>query len=212
MRSTRSALGFSLIEIMIALAVVAFMAGTVIVNFGGLTQSERLGSAARKLSGMSDFVRSEATSARRTAYLDIDFDLDRFRFRLDPPSDALGRSIDPDHKKPMNEAELKDWMDNYEWEELPRGVHFRRLWISKDKYYDKKSVEVAYSANGTLASFILWLQSEKKGDQDGEWFSIVVNGLTGRSEVLEWAAEFTEASETDFNDVMQADQARRDAK
>ena len=43
------AAGFTLIETLLAIAVVALAAGMVMVNFGGVTQTERLRSAARKL-------------------------------------------------------------------------------------------------------------------------------------------------------------------
>lgn len=199
-RATRDRGGFSLIEILMTLAVVGLVAGTMIVNFGGATKSERLRAASRKLAGMSDFIRSQAVGAKITCYFDIDFDKSRYRWRVEPPRDRFGRHINPETKLLMTLGEVEQWRDEYPWENLPRDVYFERLMHNNQFFYDKGWQWVQYRPDGTVSSYVLWIVS--KDDDYEEAFSIVVNGLTGKSEVLKGRHTLREATEADFTEVI----------
>jgi type II secretion system protein H len=194
--------GFTLVEILLVLAVIGLMAGLMVVNMGGLTKKERLRAAARKLAGMSDFVRAKATGSRRTAWLEVDIDKNRYRFRQEPPMDSMGRYIDSGTKEPMEPEDAELFETLFEWEDLPRDVFFRSLFLSTQTYYDRGPVLVEYFPSGTLQSFLLHLQGPAEEGAEGAWFSIFVNGLTGKSEVFDYKAVFPEASAPDFSSVM----------
>jgi|GEM_PF-5366584 prepilin-type N-terminal cleavage/methylation domain-containing protein len=195
--------GFTLVEIMMVLAVLALLGGLMMTNMDGVTQHERLKAAARKLAGTSDFVRSIAGGSRRMAYLDIDFDRSRYRFRQDPPQDPYGLFIDPEDGHRFSEEEVELWRGAQDWESLPAGVYFKRHWINSKQFFEKHVVSVDYRPDGTLDSFVLWLQAEPIGDErEGQIYSVVVNGLSGQSETHAWAAKFIEAQESDFSQVM----------
>lgn len=208
MRSTRllpasARSGFTLVEIMMVIAVLALLGGLMMTNMDGVTQQERLKAAARKLAGTSDFVRSIAGGSRRMAFLDIDFDRSRWRFRQDPPQDPYGLFIDPEDGHKFDEDEIDAWRAGQEWESLPSGVYFKRHWINSKQFYEKQIITVEYRPDGTLDSFVLWLQGEPVGDErEGQIYSVVVNGLSGQSETHSWAAKFVEAQESDFSQVM----------
>ena len=194
--------GFSLIEVLLVLAVIGLMASLMVVNMGGLTKKERLRAAARNLAGMSDFVRAKATGSRRTAWLEVDLDKNRYRFRQEPPMDSMGRYVDSETGEPMEPDEIELFDTMFEWEDLPRDVFFRSLFLSTQTYYDRGPVLVEYFASGTLQSFLLHLQGSAEEGEEGPWFSIFVNGLTGKSEVFDYKATFPEASAPDFSGVM----------
>ena len=196
--------GFTLIEILLALTIMGLMGGLMLVNLGGLTRPERIRSAARKLAGMSDFIRSRSTDSKVPSYLEIDFDHSRFRWRSDPVTDPFGRPRDLDDGHVMTEEELVEWRDGFEWEDLPTGVFFTDLWINNRQSFKEGVVPVTYFADGNLSSYILWLNAPGEGDDLDLWFSVVVNGLTGKSEVIEGQATFGEARESDFTEVMGA--------
>ena len=200
---THSRRGFTLVEIMMVIAVLALLGGLMMTNMDGVTQQERLKAAARKLAGTSDFVRSIAGGSRRMAYLDIDFDRSRWRFRQDPPQDPYGLFIDPEDGHKFDEDEIDAWRSSQEWESLPSGVYFKRHWINSKQFYEKQTITVEYRPDGTLDSFVLWLQGEPVGDErEGQIYSVVVNGLSGQSETHGWATKFVEAQESDFSQVM----------
>ncbi len=192
---------------MITLTIIAAIGGIIMINLGTMTKSERLKSAARKLAGLSVYVRSMATEKARMAYLEFDFVANSFRMRMDPAQDSFGRFIEPEDGHVLSEDEIEEWKESFEWEDLPRDVYFRRLYNSNKSYYDAKSgvVTSTYQADGTLQSYILWIQGLAEDGRKGPYFSIVVNGLTGSAEVLEGAATYPEAKESDFSEVMGPD-------
>src|SRR5262249_25814952 len=155
--------------------------GVLIADFGGVTKSERLRAAARKLAGISDFVRSEAASRQRTCFLDVDFDRNRYRYREEPPRDAYGRYVNAE--KPdeiLSPSDVEEWKESFTWEALPAGVYFRKLWINHDHFYEKDTIEIAYKPTGMLNSYILWIQAAgDEDDHNGLWYSVSVNGLSG---------------------------------
>ena len=201
--ASRARRGFTLIETLMVLAVLGLMGALMMTNMDGVTQHERLRAAARKLAGTSDYLRSVAAGTKRSCWLDIDFERSRYRFRQDPPQDPYGRFMDVDDGHLLDESEVTVWRENQEWESLPSGVYFRRHWINSKQFYEKKTISVEYQPDGTLDSFILWLQSAaEEGSKDGAWFSVQVNGLSGQSETHDYAAKFAEANESDFTQVM----------
>lgn len=197
--------GFSLLEIMVAIAVIMLASGIIMVNLEGLTPYERLRSAARNLAGMSDFVRSQATAARATCYLELDFDRNRYRFLREPPMDFFGRYIDLETGELMTEDEIKEWKDAFSWEDLPDDVYFRQLLYSHNHKYVDGVVTIPYDPTGTLRHFVLHIQGAAGSRREGPYFSVVVNGLTGRSEVVEGKVGFPRADARDFTAVMGPD-------
>ena len=192
--------GFSLIEILLALAVVGMVTGMMVVNFGGATKSERLRAAARNLAGMSDFIRSQAVGSKITCYFDIDFEHSQYRWRVEPPRDNFGRFFNPDTRELMSWVEVEQYRDEYPWEPLPRDVYFERLMHNNQFFYDKDWQWVEYRADGTVSSYVLWIVARDEDEEEA--FSVIVNGLTGKSEVLKGRHTMREADESDFTEVI----------
>ncbi|MAG57265.1 MAG: hypothetical protein CMJ83_13310 [Planctomycetes bacterium] len=192
--------GFTLVEILLTLAVIAMTMGFVAVSIGGLTPGERIRAAARNLAGMSDFIRSQTAGAKVKCYFDIDFDHQRYRWRMEPPTDEVGRFIDPDTKHLLTVDEVQQWRESMEWEDLPRGVYFKRLYHDPKHWLEEDWQWVEYRPDGTITSYMLWIGA-KSGDLELK-FSISVNGLTGKSEVFKGWRALKQADESDFNSVM----------
>jgi len=196
------------VELLIAVAILALTGGIIVMNFTGITPLERLKSAARKMAGISDLVRSEATGSRTKSYLEIDFVDHRYRVVMDPPQDDFGHYIDPDDGRLLTGQDVKEWDEAFSWDELPRDVYFKRLYYSNQLFFGppkNDSVRVTYFPDGKVMSYSLILQGAAERGKQGRIFSIVVNGLSGKSEVLDYEAIPLAATESDFTAVMGPD-------
>ena len=85
--SSRSQSGFTLIELMIVVAIMALMVQVVMVNMGALIPSSALDSVAAKIQSQLDFIRSEAKIQGKPYALEID--LDNSRCRLVIPQEEM---------------------------------------------------------------------------------------------------------------------------
>ena len=79
--------GFTLIELMIVVAIMALMVQVVMVNMGAMIPSSALDSVAAKIQSQLDFLRSEAKIQGKPYALEID--LDNSRCRLVIPQEEL---------------------------------------------------------------------------------------------------------------------------
>lgn len=197
----RPAAGFSLIELMMAMAIVALIGGMVFVDYSGATMRERLKAAARKMAGYCEMVRAEAVSRSIMCRFEIDFDKSRFRYIVEPPRDEYGRYVDPNDEelqRVMSEDDLADWDESFEWEDLPRDVYVKKLVISSKEFYDKNIVSWPFWPDGSVAPFVLYLSTSQ--DQVA---SVSMNGLTGTAEASpDVLTAFPEADASEFSSIM----------
>jgi len=194
--------GFSLIEILLALAIIGLLGGIAAVDYSGLLTYERLKQTARKLGGYCDRARSQAVSRQRSCLLELDFTHSRYRFVPDPSRDRFGRYINPDTDVPMSPEDLDEWNAGFEWEDLARDIFFVDVQISAELKYDERhgSVAIRYPPDGTVEPFIIHLKSGP-----GDLFSVSTTGLTGASESSPGVAAFPIADATNFSGIMGAD-------
>ncbi len=202
MRFPPSRRGFSLVELLLALAIVAIVGGIVFVDYSGATVRERLKGASRKLAGYCEMIRSQSISKGTTCRLEIDFDKARFRYVIDPPRDAYGRFVEPgsdsETPRPLDPEEIDLWDESFEWDDFPRDVFPVRLVISAKEFYDKSTVSWPFWPDGTVAPFVLILSTSQ-----GHVASVSMNGLTGTASAEpDVTLGFPEAQSGDFSSIM----------
>lgn len=91
--TARRETGFTLVELLVVMAIVALLLAVVLPNFGALVPSARLRGSGTQILRRLDWVRSEARiQGKRMA---IEFDLDKARWRIVyPPEQRLTRDQD----------------------------------------------------------------------------------------------------------------------
>ncbi len=194
--------GFSLVELLLALAIVAIVGGIVFVDYSGATVRERLKGSARRLAGYCEMIRAQSISKGTTCRLEVDFDKARFRYVVDPPRDAFGRFVDPssDSERPrlLDTEEIDLWDESFDWDDFPRDVFPVRLVISAKEFYDKSTVSWPFWPDGTVAPFVLILSTSQ-----GHVASVSMNGLTGTASAEpDVTLGFPEAQSGDFSNIM----------
>ena len=165
--------GFTLIEVLVAVALVALSLAIVAPNLYGLVPSARLDGSGKKILSWLETIRSEARiQAKR---MEMEFDLDKGRYRIIwPPEERLttDQIVYQDDEIP---DESKDWMD------LETDVAFAGAGNPTTGLVEKGLYRVSYDEYGSTADQIVALKLAS--DPDFVW-SLSIRGLTGKVETL----------------------------
>jgi prepilin-type N-terminal cleavage/methylation domain-containing protein len=173
--------GFTFVELLLTLAILAFAFTYAVIHLDGATGPTRLASAARQVGSSIEFLRGQAIQAARPLEMEIDIDNGRFRTIVPPrPSET-----DSDHR---DQEELVQT----EWTDLPRRVRFQEILFGRHDTERSGIVTVQFSPMGEIApnGFLLRLVSDEIADPDEAYFSLEINGLTGEVAYLPGMGEF----------------------
>jgi prepilin-type N-terminal cleavage/methylation domain-containing protein len=165
--------GFTLVEVLVAVALIALSLAIVAPNLYGLVPSARLDGSGKKILSWLQTIRSEARiQAKR---MEMEFDLDKGRYRIIwPPEERLttDQIVYNDDEVP---DESKDWID------LETDVVFAGAGDPINGLVEKGLYRVSYDEYGFTADQVLALKL--KSDADFVW-SLSIRGLTGKVDTL----------------------------
>lgn len=171
-RSTCASAGFTLIEILVVVAIIGMGVAIVVPNLGALIPSARLDGSGQIIRRKLDWVRSEARiQAKRMA---MEFDLDKARWRIVwPPEERLTRDdvivADEDIAD-----DKKDWMD------LETDVVFRGAGGAGSGLAEHGRYQMVFDEYGFTADQLLVLTL--KSDPEMVW-AMSIQGLSGQVRV-----------------------------
>lgn len=165
-RAPAAAAGFTLVEVMVTLAIVALLFAVVVPNLGALVPSARLQGNGNQIVRELDWVRSEARiQGKRMA---MDFDLERARWRIVyPPEQRLTR----DQDAWTLEERPDDWVD------LEPDVVFAGAGDGRSGLTTKGVYRLAFDEYGFTGDQLLVLKLQS--DPDLVW-ALSIHGLSGR--------------------------------
>lgn len=168
---TRHAAGFTLMELLVTLTVMAMLFALVLPNLGAFVPTARLQGSGKQLLRTIDWARSEARIQARPMTLELDLDHARWRVVL-PPELRLTRDQD--------EEELMEWA--LDWNELETGVVFGTVGDAKHGPAKKGVYRLEFDAHGFSSDQIVVLRmpSEPK-----LVWALTLRGLTGAVTVIE---------------------------
>lgn len=169
--STRPALrsklrrGFTLIELMIVMAVIGLGTTLVAQSFDSFVPKERLNTATRTLTAVLRETRSQAIS--RGLEFFVEYDLDGERYRRVTPFAIGGGRFDKEQDDDSDRA-------YGEWEALPDGVEFASVAIS-GQVFDSDVAFVRFDPRGAASDHQVVL-SQPAYDN---FYTIEILALTG---------------------------------
>jgi len=165
-RRSATRAGFSLIELLAVILVLAMIATLVTINWKAILPRTELHSAVRELSAVLQGTRSDAIS--RNATYEVQYDLDQHRYRVVTPFRAATEQY-VGGLAATSEERLA-----LPWHMLPPTVRFRSISVGTDQF-EKAMVVVRFDAVGSASGHVIVLDQP----QDQNTYTIEVQGLLG---------------------------------
>lgn len=158
--------GFTLMELLVTLVVVALMFAIVVPNLGAFVPQARLEGSGKRILRELDWVRSEARIQGKR--MTLEFDLQRHRWRIVyPPEQKLTRDQDA--------WTLEERPDD--WNALEHDVIFDGVGDAKVGLAHHGTYKLVFDEYGFTGDQLVVLKL--KSEPDLVW-SLAIHGLTGR--------------------------------
>ena len=171
-RAAPQAGGFTLIELIVAISLVAHLVGIIAPNLGALIPLARLDGSRKDIKAKLMMIRSESRiQAKR---MEMEFDLDNAQYRIILPPEEQLTSDQVVYNDAEVERENKDWVD------LNEGVKFAGAGDSKSGTITKGLYRVVFDEYGFTADQVIAVQLV---DDETMIWSVVIDGLTGHMEI-----------------------------
>lgn len=180
--------GFTFVELMVVLAILAFAFTYGIIHLDGATGSARISSAARQVGTTIEFLRGHAIQAARPLELHIDLDRHEWRTVIPPrPSES------EEDRSDQEEILVTDPVG------LPRQIRFESVQFDTNDQQTSGEVVITFSPLGEMSpnGIMLRLTSDEIADRTEGSFSIEVNGLTGEVSYTPGHAKFEQVVKGD---------------
>lgn len=167
--------GFTLIEVLVVVTILALTVRVVLVNYGAIVPSARLDAEASRLVGAIEGARTEAILQGKELEFELDLELNRFRIVLPPEM-----RVDVDQEEPEELA--------FDWDYLDEGVDlfgYVRVGGGPNGGGDIRDgrVRIAIDHNGFMPDQVLLLRNKAEQLQDMVW-SIQFRGLERGADIL----------------------------
>jgi type II secretion system protein H len=166
--SDRRADGFTFIEMLVVIAILALVASIVVVNLDGMTAPTKLRGAARRIG--NEILGYKQIATLRNRPISIHFDLEHQRWRC---IDAPNPTDVPDPRDREEETYYGDW------EYPPSEVRIREVSFSATDIDRGGECTVTFQGDGEVypSGFVAYLIHDRLGEDAG--ISVEVSGLTG---------------------------------
>ncbi len=171
--------GFTLVELIIVLAILVIGSGFVILNLDGVTRDGRLRAAGRELANRLKFARGFAIGSGKPIYVYYD---------LDESTYYLTRRYYGEERGAPHHEELRSIEDRWEF---PTGIRLHSV-VSSVKAAERFIERFDFTPFGACVSHSIYL----KGQEEEEWVTVDVNGLTGHVSIHRYYKEFDGVTES----------------
>lgn len=192
--------GFTLIELMVVVAILGIGTGWSIVAFKGVTAEQELSTAAREMVGAYRELRAFAVKERRECFLEFDILTGEWRSIVYPSTDRMGRFISSprDGEPEVLEKDLVlERTEKKSWSKLQSSVVIKDIQAPGPQGNEKFDEDfwIQFRSDGTIPPHIIHFSTA-----DGKYeLSLVVEEITGQVTVLPGYVEFYSPEEQEFD-------------
>ncbi len=192
--------GFTLVELMVVVAILGIGTGWSVVAFSGITDEQELSTAVREMVGTYRELRAFAVKEQRECVLEFDIAKGEWRSLIYPARDRMGRFI----STPRNgESEILDpnWVaertDLRKWERLSNSVFIKDIQAPGPQGNETFTEDywIQFRSDGTIPPHIIHFATA-----DGTIeLSLEVEEITGQVTVRRGYIDYYNPEENEFD-------------
>ena len=191
-RQKKGIKGFTLIELMVVIAIVGLMTQMILPAFSDDIPEEQLKATANEFATKLNYLRSEARLQGAVYGFELDPKNQRFRIHMPPEIQLAEDANAPIEEENPDKA-------NLHWHQLPPGVRIAGISVGRKDEGPKKSKEILFDARGRTPPKILYLDYvDPNSGAEPLRYSIVIPPLGGSISVEKGTVELPTASDYDF--------------
>lgn len=192
--------GFTLVELMVVVAIMGLVAGFTFMTMGGVTDEQKLGSAMREFVGTYRELRAFAIKDRRECTIEYDMIDGVWRTFVYPYRDGAGKSfrlIDGE-KVVIDEVDAVERSETKAWNRLPKDIFIVDIQAPGPDGNEtfREDYWLKFRTDGTIPPHIVHFKTKK-----GLQMSLEVEELTGRVTIRRGYLEFYSPQAEEFDNL-----------
>jgi type II secretion system protein H len=160
--------GFTLIELMVVIAIVGVVMRVVLLNMGAFVPATVLNGECKQMRAHLDFLRSEARLRGQWCALELDLSNHRYRYVLSPERRLTSFAEDI--------AELP-----LSWTPLDERAKFAGVAMPSRPLIERGIYRITFDENGATADLAIFFKLQD--EQNLYMYTLQLRGLTGRTEI-----------------------------
>lgn len=163
--------GFTLLELLVVLGIIAIVSAMVVPRFGGALHGTAHKTAAKRVAATLRYARSRAV-AQGIAYVVV-FNLDSDSLSIEGEKPAAG---DDDSRNDEEESDIKTYV-------LPARVSFAKIVQGESDDVEEGTVRVEFYPSGASSGGEIWIRGGRES-----FYVLTVNFITGVVQ-MEWKSD-----------------------
>lgn len=189
--------GFTLVELLVVVAIMGMLLGMTAVNWGGATERQRIQTVARQLVGTYRQLRAFAAKERRECYIQFNIESGEWRTLIYPMKNESGQFINAEGEI-LDGQEVRDFIANRSWKKLERGVYVKDIEAPGPRGNEKFDIDywIRFRADGTVPPHVIHLATT-----GGIEMSLEVEELTGNVAIFDGHTIFYSPQENEFTQL-----------
>lgn len=162
--------GFTLLEIMVVVAIIALAGQIVMVNLAALVPSTLLDSESRQLMGQIEFLRSEAQLQGKSYKLELDLDQSRYRIVL------------PTEERIASDQTIEESV-SLGWTDMDERIMLAGFAVANGPTARSGRVPIIFDRNGFTGDQMIFLRMRSEDLEKMVW-TIQLRGLDRKSRLV----------------------------